>query len=355
MAESVTPEASQFWRRSVIELQAKLRALHEKGIESHSIGQPETHGNANEIMRSNERLLTSLSQNIGYVPPNQDELRSTASASVCNNSIVESVVESRAPSVQHNVNDGNPRDMEVPMVDVVAPADLPEGFQFEAEIQNKLFIATVPAGGVSKGDTFSCYMKEKMRDSDIPIGRWRDGLFDCLKHGPLHPMLLNSLVCPLLGLSQVMSRSGLDFMGRKSMDRMPRRGFWSNHRIMVSIVAFWATMNVAIISGFEYKLHSFVHLSSADIASLILVNGLMILFTVYATVNTRHNVREEFHIGPGRLASRTDDLVSSVCCLPLVVAQMGRHTASYEDYNGVCCNEMGIPDEHDDQFRNGNV
>lgn len=321
MAESVTPEASQFWRKHVVELQAKLRALHENVIESHSIGQPHVHGNADAIMKSNERLLASLWQNTGYVPPNQEE--------------------SRAPSVQHCEFDTDLEDLEVPKVDVVSPADLPAGFQFEAEIDNKRFIATVPEAGVRKGETFSCQMKE-MSEADIPVVRWKDGLFDCLKHGPFHPMLLNSLFCPLLGLSQVMSRLRLDFTGKKLTDRTPRRGLWSTRRIMVSIIFFWLAMNVAIIFGFEYKLHNFVHLSSADIASLILVNGLMMFFTVYATMNTRYNLREEYHIGAGRLGSRTEDFAISAFCLPLSIAQMGRHTASYEEHRGVCCHETGI-------------
>lgn len=336
MAESVTPEASQFWRKHVIELQAKLRALYDKGIESRSTDHPGIQGNAAEIMKNNERLLASLWENTGYVPPNQDELLSTSS--VYNNSIVES----KAPSLQHSVNDTDPSDMESPMVDVVAPADLPEGFQFEAELDKKRFIATVPAGGVRKGETFSCYMKE-MKEGDIPMGRWRDGLFDCLKHGPFHPMLLNSFLCPLLALSQVMSRLGLDFMGKKTVNGTPRQDDWKGHGIMVSIIIFWIVMNCAIISGFEVKLHNYVHLSTADIASLVLVNGSMIVFVVYAAMNTRHQLREDYNIGSESPRDRAVDFASTVFCLPLSIAQMGRHTAKYDEHSGVCCNETGIP------------
>ena len=86
----------------------------------------------------------------------------------------------------------------VPMVDVVAPADLPGGYHFEAEIEGRRFLATVPTGGVQKGETFSCYMRDLEKvGSDIPVGRWRDGLFDCCSTGFCHPVICNSLFCPL--------------------------------------------------------------------------------------------------------------------------------------------------------------
>ena len=86
----------------------------------------------------------------------------------------------------------------VPMVDVVAPADLPGGYHFEAEIEGRRLLATVPAGGVQKGETFSCYMRDLEKvGSDIPVGRWRDGLFDCCRIGCCHPVIWNGLLCPL--------------------------------------------------------------------------------------------------------------------------------------------------------------
>jgi hypothetical protein len=33
-------------------------------------------------------------------------------------------------------------------------------------------------------------------DMASPQTRWRDGLCDCFKYGILHPMVLNSFICP---------------------------------------------------------------------------------------------------------------------------------------------------------------
>jgi Cys-rich protein (TIGR01571 family) len=347
MAESVTPEASKFWRKHVIELQGKLRAMHDKGgMESKSVGLGDSE--TADMIRNNERLLASLWENTGYVPPKQEDMMSSVSVSM-NNSIVESLASSVQPQQQviqhqnHNITvaTSEPRDMELPMVDVVAPADLPGGYQFEAEIGNKYFLATVPAGGVRKGQTFSCHMRE-MKESDIPLGRWRDGLFDCFRYGFTHPMLLNSVICPMLALSQVQVRLGLDVMGRQASPDTPKQGLWSTRGMMFTVLVFWVFLNVVIISGFEFKLHNFVRLSPADIVSLALVNGLMIFFAIYSTVNTRTFLRDKYHIGEDRNQSTIRDILSAGFCMALSIAQMGRHTTSYEEYEGACCNDTGI-------------
>jgi hypothetical protein len=189
MAQSVTPEAAQFWRKHVLELQARLRSLHEKN------GVVRVSGEAEEIMRNNERLLASLQENTGYVPPRQDEFQQSRSRSTLGTS----------QSAQHEPeepdeggNDGNLRTQRQQMVDVVAPADLPGGYTFEAEIDSKRFLATVPAGGVRRGETFSSFMIDlEPDDSDIPVGKWKDSFFDCFKFGACHPLVLNAVFCPI--------------------------------------------------------------------------------------------------------------------------------------------------------------
>ena len=186
MAESVTPEAAKFWRNHVVELQARLRALH-----GESSAQANTNTgsglSAEEILRNNERLLRSIEAEYegssGYVPPDQYQQKKQAPLS--------SALRKRQEAF-------DPKLAGVPMVDVVSPADLPGGYMFEAEIDDRRFLATVPAGGVRKGETFSCYMRDLEKvGSEIPIGRWRDSITDCFAHGLCHPVVWNSLLCPL--------------------------------------------------------------------------------------------------------------------------------------------------------------
>jgi hypothetical protein len=431
MSESVTAEASQFWRNQVAELQGKLRALHGKGIKPANVRyvpptqdkQPaanvtnlDTTNITTESLRSNKSVLSGLWQNIGYVPPTQDKqdtanvtnldttnittesLKSNKSvlsglwqnigyvpptqdkqhtANVTNldttNITTESLKSNETvlsglwqnigyvpptqdkqlkviSSFDTDVDNNNEEDTsppghsssenELPIVDVVAPSDLPGGYQFEAELNGKRFLATVPNGGIRKGQTFYCYMKVT-NDEGIPVGRWRDGPFDCFKYGIRHPMLLLSFLCPLLALAQVTDRVGLDITGREPIHNTPQDGLWSPRGMAISILCFWAGLNLTIVSGLELKLHSYLSVSAADFLSIILVNASMIAFTIYATINTRDSLMERYQIPIGRLGSR-NETIKSIILFPLTIAQMGRHTTSYEHYEGVWCNATGF-------------
>ena len=87
------------------------------------------------------------------------------------------------------------------MVHVVAPTDLPEGYTFDAQVDEdpeKTFTAAVPAGGVKQGDSFlapiPAHWASKPRIQS-PTGRWKDGLFDFCSLGCMHPHFCCSLFC----------------------------------------------------------------------------------------------------------------------------------------------------------------
>mmetsp|Transcript_42060 Transcript_42060/g.101141 ORF Transcript_42060/g.101141 Transcript_42060/m.101141 type:complete len:311 (-) Transcript_42060:1550-2482(-) len=301
---------------------------------------------ANTLNRDGD-FLSSIWQNTGYVPPSQDEMTAVSNT----------IGGSRAPTVSHNnVNNSDPRDMELPMIDVVAPADLPAGYQFEAAIDNNIFMAAVPMGGVKQGQTFSCYMKD-VKKAGIPFGHWRDGFFDVFKFGGKHPMVLNSFFLPLLALAQIQTRVGLDFTGQRLDADDRRRGTWSPRGMMACVMFFWLGLNSMIIYGLEWKLQNFLFLSAADIFSLVLVNGTFIVFTIYATANTRTFLQEKYQIDRQNTIAqlRRENIILSTFCLPLVIAQMGRHTASYDEYDGVCLSDTGIPKEDADDDSAGGV
>ncbi len=91
-------------------------------------------------------------------------------------------------------------------IELVAPIAMKEGFTFVAKYRKKKFLARIPRGGVQKGETFVtpmlkptgksrqfvCY-ETQLESMNIPRGRWRDGLFNCLKD----PLLLLALFFPL--------------------------------------------------------------------------------------------------------------------------------------------------------------
>lgn len=86
------------------------------------------------------------------------------------------------------------------LVEVTAPADLPEGYQFEAIVggqQQKLQV-TVPPGGVEAGQKFAVpYTAAAAAPAvvSIPVGHWKDELYECYRYGWCHTHIWTSLGC----------------------------------------------------------------------------------------------------------------------------------------------------------------
>lgn len=223
------------------------------------------------------------------------------------------------------------------LVDVVAPVDLPDGYTFEARMGEKRFMATVPHGGVSQGQTFQCPMREvEKTEFDIPERRWRDGTFDLCSEGICHPFLCNSIFCPLIAIGQVATRMQLNWCGH-SGNKVDAYAVQNN---MLAMVVFWFVLNAV---GIYYLLVQWVRgwLDLNDAIPIISFNVFMYLLTVIVVTNTRKQVREKCEISddcPG------EDLCKTITFMPCTIAQMGRHTADYENFPGYCCSKTGLPE-----------
>jgi len=103
-----------------------------------------------------------------------------------------------------------PLSQSTPVIQVVAPATLPEGYQFETTLTAttpgeppRTLTVTVPPGGIEQGQTFSVEMPSVHRDTmisgiSIPVGHWRDGLFTGIfNYGPCHPSCWTGCCCHL--------------------------------------------------------------------------------------------------------------------------------------------------------------
>ena len=377
MAESITPETAKFWRDHVMDLQARLRALHG---EAGSVGGfSQTSPTPDVILEKNRRLVSEYQEREQYVPPVLNIGTKTAAGKIAETSSSNRDVKAASdpPQSQNSIEQeqqsvegsGGPDGQHAPIVDVVAPADLPGGYRFEAEIEGKRFLAVVPAGGVGRGDTFSCYMREL--DSvvvDIPVGYWKDGIFGIFKLGCCHPVVWNSIFCPLrkcphtlcdvvriaflfptlthtlhlfsiVMLAQITSRVNLDFIGRPKDEPSAL----SNRSMMTLVTFFWLFMNAGLFGGYYMKLSTQMPLSVADIVALVLVNGAMLGFTVFTAQSTRSSIRDKFMIREN-CCYDLEDLSCATCCLPCTISHMARHTADYSKYDAACCSENGLPD-----------
>ena len=122
---------------------------------------------------------------------------------------------------------------------------------------------------------------------------------------------------------------------------IPHNGLWSPRGMAISILSFWIVLNIIIVSGFELKLYNYASLSAGDMTSIILVNASMVVFTVYATVNTRTSIMERYQIPVGKLGGRIETMQSALF-FPLTIAQMRRHTTSDDDNGGACCADARV-------------
>ena len=75
-------------------------------------------------------------------------------------------------------------------------------------------------------------------DDSVPVGYWKDGLFECCKFGFFHPSLWNATCCPQILLAQISTRLRLNWLG----DAYTYNGDWKRtFRIVLGIVVgYWA-------------------------------------------------------------------------------------------------------------------
>jgi len=225
--------------------------------------------------------------------------------------------------------------------DVAAPATLPAGFKFRAQsLDGRTFTATVPEGGVSSGDNFTVApAPDEVYPSDAngPVGRWRDGVFDCFKDTYFHLPFWSATVCPQLTNGQIMTRMGLNAFGFPTT---------SNHTfkwIFVFIALYNITLVVvdAVSPLYQYEDTSFVMMNAGAWVRLSLTVSLF-LYTVCAVAKVRGHVRWRYSIPSYTACGRLEDFCLSMWCSACTISQMNRHTADYVKYKADCLTDTGL-------------
>mmetsp|Transcript_20792 Transcript_20792/g.30471 ORF Transcript_20792/g.30471 Transcript_20792/m.30471 type:complete len:286 (-) Transcript_20792:571-1428(-) len=236
-----------------------------------------------------------------------------------------------------------------PIVEVVAPETLSAGYTFDVEYNHEIFTVQVPPSGVFKGQTFTAQTKAAMKESShqlrIPVGGWKDSLFDFCKYGPFHPSLCLAVFCPLVAIGQIFTRLGLTWNAAPSEN--PYNNSSTSFKIMVAI-------------SFAY----FCIFQIVNPASFALIHNLHIIHILYAAYlagKTRAYIRDRYDIpasdatknaiskcGCGRDDENggcdlVEDYVLACVCGPCTITQMARHTAMYDTYGGSFMNSNGLP------------
>mmetsp|Transcript_2894 Transcript_2894/g.5781 ORF Transcript_2894/g.5781 Transcript_2894/m.5781 type:complete len:269 (+) Transcript_2894:148-954(+) len=233
----------------------------------------------------------------------------------------------------------------VPMVEVSAPSDLPGGYVFDAVANGQTFSVTVPAGGVSRGQTFSAPFVPGGGgvSASVPEGRWKDGLCDCCMFGCCHPALWMGICCRLALLGQVQNRLRLNWLGVRANpgDRSP-------FKVLLGITIFamvWSQLISNLLkgcidpnTGLPIEGSPFWSIYSVNIAFSLALG----VFSIYVILKTRRYIRESSGI-PEESCQGCEDCCCATWCGCCTVLQMARHTAEYETYAGQCCSETGLP------------
>jgi Cys-rich protein (TIGR01571 family) len=366
MAESQTPEAAEFWKNHVVSLQSRLRSLHaDDGNLSVGGGNQEHHQQRQHFSQPTNYSPPKYNSNAFFVPPLAQRSMDEEPSLEPDHASKQYQQQRQHPPTQYSPQRSPTHQQyrgvmsSVPptpqlqaasqhssgMVDVVSPADLPGGYHFEAEIDGRRFLATVPHGGVGKGETFLCDMRPLEIQQghggsgkpSVPQGRWRDRLCDWTAHGAMHIVNVNAVCCPLLALGQVMTRMQLDVFGR------PLKVQHDSWRTMRTITLFWVAMNALIYAFFHMKWNKHMPLTVADYVAVTLLNVSMVLYTWYAVAATRSHVRSKYNIREHRFYDLEDNCCATFC-LPCTICQLHRHTAPYDALEAQCCTKTGLRD-----------
>lgn len=232
------------------------------------------------------------------------------------------------------------RDVSPPvMVHVIAPATLPEGYTFEAQIggdPEKTFTVSVPEGGVKEGDTFLAPLPDDLgyeNQIKAPTGHWKDGVCDCCTDGVCHPAICCGFWCQQIAMGQVMQRLGLTWLGYPGPEVSTRNTFC----VVLTLVICYTIYDMALgfISNPDGTEPAFI--SALNIIGAVLFTA----WSLFALCKTRESLREKYSI-PEERCTGCEDMCCACFCPCCSVCQMLRHTGEYETYRGSCCTETGL-------------
>lgn len=275
-----------------------------------------------------------------------------------------------------------------PAVEVMAPVDLPEGYQFQVRTGHRTLDVQVPVGGVQAGQRFAAWV---VMDGDITESlqqlvvqqsnyhhqnaalRWRDGFFECFKFGFFHPMCCLAFWCVPCVLGQVMTRAKLTLLGNprttSSSNHQQQPTFWTPFKFLFALTALYIFIRGATQTVINYTVDddddddqgnndrtnstqsgdddddddSYPAWADAILFFRFLIFCAFSIFTLVLMIKTRRHLRHKDHI-PAENCGKMEDCCVSFWCPWCTVCHMARHTANYNQVEARCCTDTGLPD-----------
>ena len=252
-------------------------------------------------------------------------------------------------------------------VGLMAPADLPAGYQFVAKIgdDEECVVEVSGTQGVRSGQLFLATViregSSRLRAQpghNIPFGRWRDSLFHCFRHGISHSVIFMALCCTPLLLAQVMTRMGLNAFGRhaeSTTEKNPSTGRFSQSPILrifsliflLHFVLIETALSAIVVSQIHAREEGTIARVPTWAYVLLAVRAVcrttLVVYVATISIRTRRYVRERYAIPESkRVPDGIEDALVSLACFPCGVAQMARHTADYDKYDAQSCSPTGL-------------
>ena len=225
-----------------------------------------------------------------------------------------------------------------PMVPVVAPSNLQEGYVFTASHNGTPFPVEVPRGGVKQGQTFSVPFVPSSEgtallnsNNNLTLGWWKDGLCDCCRFGCCHPVLWNAFICPQILMGQVLTSSRMTWLGNQARNSEYQNTF--RHVVVIVVLYYLSNIFLAPVDEEEHSASSSLH---------GLINCAFGLYTFIVMVKLRYTIRQRNKI-PSNFCGVVEDCCCVCVCGCCTISQIARHVNDYDTYRAECCSPNGLP------------
>lgn len=252
-------------------------------------------------------------------------------------------------------------------VNVVAPANLPEGYELNVTVGGLNLRVAVPPGGVQEGQPFQAIVlpdRQPINDTRTsqnaeennakftpPRGSWRGRLCECWMR-LCNAQTCLTIWCPPCAVGQIMTRMSLGYCGKPLMrDKIQKM---STYRFVLFFtvlfeIFIWATSAMVNVNNRDGKPYVTDDKETSFLMILeILQDVFSLAFAIYCfviTVRTRKFIRQKYEI-PTKCCGKCEDLCCSVFCGICTVTQMAHHTADLSQAN--CCSDNGL--DHDASY-----
>jgi len=273
-------------------------------------------------------------------------------------------------------------DVQDQALSIVAPMDLPSGYQFDATVDGKKIEVVVPEGGVEEGDCIFIPLNAiyKNETSDItnkksviaikkensirlennfgkhsdhsntkngngngkrmmPVRKWRKELLSCFDVICSCLFWLSLIPTPSIVQGQLMQRLKLNFWGCRAEN-------YGNTCITVFIFSLLTLSVEGIMLYLQFQTNNVIFNA---IGSAFHVNAM--LLTLYWSYKLRSILRFELDLPTSFVHSNEccDDCLVILCCNCCSLIQIARHTHDETVDKYYCCSRTGLLDTNPKQ------